>query len=190
MEKPVGLILAGGESKRMGTAKAWIDYHGMPQVEWLSHLIDPYCSAIIVSMNDIPFSPYEIPFEPDLPAYAGYGPISGVLTAFEKTNQALLVVGCDYPYLNREAIEKIIQARNEECDITCFINKKGFIEPLIACYEYKVAVKLKSFFQRGNDSLNQFIKANQSQLLNCPDPNILYSADTPDFKFDPNKSIK
>ena len=47
MEQPIGLILAGGQSKRMGKAKAWIDYHGISQVEWLTKLLKPFCSIIL-----------------------------------------------------------------------------------------------------------------------------------------------
>ena len=186
MDKPVGLILAGGQSQRMGKPKAWIDYHGMPQVEWLSDLLQPYCSSIIVSLNDEPIVDYDLNIQPDLPEFAGHGPMSGILTAFEKTDHALLVVGCDYPYLDVASVELILAARKAPYAITCFKNEQGFVEPLIACYEIEAKNQLLSFFQNGSDSLTRFIKSTNAQIITCPNPKILISADSPDFVFTPD----
>ncbi|MCB0529955.1 MAG: NTP transferase domain-containing protein, partial [Saprospiraceae bacterium] len=41
-----GLVLAGGESRRMGTPKSLISYHGMPQYRHAATLLGAYCSKI------------------------------------------------------------------------------------------------------------------------------------------------
>lgn len=187
MIKPVGLILAGGQSKRMGKPKAWINYHGEPQVVWLNLLLKPLCSEIIISINDQSFHPAALNFQSDLPQFADHGPISGVLTAFEIKDQALLVVGCDYPYLDLESLELLLAARNESNFVTCFKNSTGFIEPLIACYEKEAKVPMNAHFKNGFDSLNRFITNNNSQVIDCLEPRILISADSPDFKFESKK---
>ncbi len=183
MNKPIGLILAGGQSKRMGRAKAWINYNGQPQVDWLHEMLRPFCSEIILSINEMSNSAEQFNCQPDLPLYAGHGPISGVLSAFENTNQALLVVGCDYPYLDVTALQLLMDARNVTSCVTCFTNKKGFVEPLIACYELEAKVQMQAYFNAGYDSLSRFIIGTNAQLIQCTDPRILLSADSPDFEF-------
>src|SRR5680860_1119484 len=49
--KIFGLVLAGGKSTRMGKDKGMIPYHGMPQREFLYHLLSRVCTETFVSIR-------------------------------------------------------------------------------------------------------------------------------------------
>ncbi|NNE77041.1 MAG: NTP transferase domain-containing protein, partial [Pricia sp.] len=49
--KIYGLVLAGGKSSRMGKDKGLIPYHGMPQREYLYHLLGRVCDKTFLSIR-------------------------------------------------------------------------------------------------------------------------------------------
>lgn len=62
---------------------------------------------------------------------ADIGPAAGLLAAYSRHPEAKwLVLGCDYPLLPPSALQQLV--REYQSPATCFINKSGFAEPLIA----------------------------------------------------------
>ena len=67
-----GLIIAGGESKRMGFKKAFINYHGVPQLNHLFHLLSKHCEKVFTSCKQVEgfdkkFNPLPDQFEINTP---------------------------------------------------------------------------------------------------------------------------
>jgi molybdenum cofactor cytidylyltransferase len=52
--KVAGLILAAGESRRMGRSKALLPLHGVTFVENLIHIVSQYCDPVIVVLGHNP----------------------------------------------------------------------------------------------------------------------------------------
>lgn len=79
-----GLVLAGGESRRMGTDKALIPIHGKPAYLYMAELLSACCDKVYVGCRE----DQQLNFEGhpkivglfDRPAHAGRGPMSGILS--------------------------------------------------------------------------------------------------------------
>ncbi|MGI9258582.1 MAG: NTP transferase domain-containing protein, partial [Gammaproteobacteria bacterium] len=77
-----GLVLAGGSSRRMGTDKGRLDYHGESQAVWAERLLSAVCESTFVSVNDE--QSQKTPYR-DLPTIVDTesvgGPARGLLSA-------------------------------------------------------------------------------------------------------------
>jgi molybdopterin-guanine dinucleotide biosynthesis protein A/nucleoside-triphosphatase THEP1 len=181
--KLYGVVLCGGQSVRMGTDKAFISYHDKPQYAYTTELIKPYCESVFISCNNKQNSqiPQNYNTVLDNATFADAGPMTGVLSAFEKlNNQSILLIGCDYPHLLQTDIEALLAARNECYDAVCFIQTETNIEePLLAVYEKQCAPLLLDFFSQGNTSMRKFLTTIRTHKIVPESLKRIQSIDTP-----------
>ncbi|MES2559625.1 MAG: NTP transferase domain-containing protein [Bacteroidota bacterium] len=158
----IGLVLCGGQSVRMGRDKAFIQYHTKEQYAHVADMMKPFCNGVFISCNNQQQSDIDEQYQTilDNATFENTGPMTGVLSAFEQLPQApLLVTGCDYPYFTEADMKTLIDARANGFDVVCYHNpESGFDEPLLAIYEKQCAPLLLDFYQKGNTSLQQFLK--------------------------------
>lgn len=153
-----GLILVGGKSSRMGTNKAFLDYHGKPQIEFLTELLSNFCSEVFISAKQKDLYPE---FHVIEDKYDFESPLNGILSAFEHDNgKALLVVACDMPFINEESIKKLVAERDKNKVATCFVNEKRSLEPLFTIYEQHGYSALMEHSESGNHSPRAFLQQN------------------------------
>lgn len=160
--KPLkGLVLCGGESKRMESDKALLKYSNEMQWKKISRMLKPFCDEVAFSVNDAQGKNWALKEEGifiiDEERFKNNGPLTGLLSANEKfPNAGFFVVGIDYPYLETLHLVTLFNAREENFDAVCF-EKNGFTEPLISIIEENAAAKLQYFFKNGGNSINQFL---------------------------------
>lgn len=178
-----GLILAGGLSSRMGQPKSLLQYHGRPQYQHLKALLSCFCEQVFLSCREEQqelFTGCETIF--DAAQFGDIGPMNGVLSAFErdKTN-AWLVLGCDYPMLEKSDLEQLVLARNPDAAATVFIHPETqFLEPLIGIYEAATAPLLLEWWKHGHQSLRHFLAHQAIQKISPLRLEALKSIDTPE----------
>jgi molybdopterin-guanine dinucleotide biosynthesis protein A len=176
-----GLILAGGHSRRMGQPKSLLNYHGKPQYQHLKDLLSGFCDRVFLSCREEQkdlFEGCETIF--DSAQFGDIGPMNGVLSAFErdKTN-AWLVLGCDYPLLEKSDLEQLIHERDTNCIATVFVNPETrFPEPLHCIYEPEAGPLLLQWVQLGNESMRRFLEQALVQKVIPRHPECLKSVDT------------
>lgn len=110
--KTVGVILAGGLSRRFGSPKAFAKIEGQYFYEYAIHALKPYCDEIIIVTRPelVKKFPEECQVIVDDPAYAGDGPLAGIYSAM-KVSMATryIVLPCDMPYINQQFLEGLLQ---------------------------------------------------------------------------------
>ena len=131
-----GLVLAGGESRRMGVDKSLIAYRGVAQREALFALLEPVCARVFLSVNasQLMPDPERFAYIVDRPEYAGNGPIGAVMSFRDAhPGVALLLVSCDLPYFGAEALQTLVAARDPVRPATAFLNPENDRpEPLLS----------------------------------------------------------
>lgn len=182
MQKLFGLVVCGGQSSRMGRDKSLLEYYNTPQRYYLYNMLEPLCDQVVLSCN--PTQASEINefynFVIDKSDYDNVGPMAALLSAYLKYPDAsFLVVGCDYPFIDKKALKKLIEHRSGETEAVCYFNPEtNFEEPLLAIYENSCLPKLLQNFEEGNYSLRHFLKAINSKKIIPEKAEIILSVDT------------
>jgi molybdopterin-guanine dinucleotide biosynthesis protein A len=98
------MILAGGESKRMGTDKGLTPFLGKPLIERVVERLAPIAREIVITTNRPQnYKFLDVRLVND--AIPGRGPLGGLLTAFiEATFPIVGVVACDMPFVNPQLL--------------------------------------------------------------------------------------
>lgn len=179
--KIYGLVLAGGKSTRMGKDKGLIPYHGMPQRDYLYHLLGRVCEKTFVSLR--PDQQHEIPedFEMVVDDDIFKGPYNGLLSAHKKYPKvAWLVLACDLPLIDLQALQELIAARDPNTLATTFAQKENPLpEPLCAIWEPNAFKESIAYLESGNGTCpRKFLINNDVKLVFPRDPNILLNANS------------
>lgn len=177
----LGLILAGGNSTRMKTDKAFLNYFGQPQIYHLAQKLTPICKPILLSVNNNQIvkksEHYQVLY--DSATYRNLGPIGALLTAFKAyPNKAFLVLGCDYPWLTYADIFLLKLAFEKHQKTVTFYNPETQLrEPLLGIYHPNDLEKLPDFYLNGNTGLRFFLNEIYAIKVNPTHINSITSVD-------------
>jgi GTP cyclohydrolase I len=173
------VILAGGQSSRMGRDKALLEINGQTLLERTAALLREQVADVRVAVQPGgALDPVRAHLQPLVDPGPGLGPAGGLLAAHGADPAAAwLVVACDLPGLDRAAIATLIAGRDPGCGATAFRQAGGVDpEPLCAIYEPATLARL-----RASSSLSpRQLLATNTRLLPAPATAILASANTPD----------
>lgn len=174
-----GLILAGGRSTRMGTDKGLLDYHGVPQREFLSGVLRTHCQEVFISCREEQRVPENL--RPIVDSFKFAGPLNGILSAFQfSAKTAWLAVAVDMPFVNEAVIENLLVHRDTSKLATCYYNPETKQpEPLLTVWEKEVYPQLEKFVKEGNFSPREFLKTHPVNMIEPPDAKVLLNFNYP-----------
>jgi molybdenum cofactor guanylyltransferase len=158
------LIVAGGESTRMGYDKTMIMHHGVPQVKYLAQILEKINLNVYISCKESQREKFEIlGLKTITDRVHSIGPIGGIISSFMSfPDHAHLVVAADIPLLDEEIIQTLIAHRDQTKIATSYQSKSDAMpEPLIAIWEPKSYPIILAFLAQG-------ISCPRKVLLSCP----------------------
>ncbi len=135
------LILTGGKSERMGTDKSMLEYHGIPQWKYLKRQCESLSLPFYISCNKEQQGFWtEQGLNTVVDEFQSMGPVAGILSAMKQHPEySWLVMACDMPNWNADAMNQLIKNRNAKAGATAFFNEeKNWCEPLAAIWENDV----------------------------------------------------
>jgi len=177
-----GLVLAGGESRRMGHDKALLDYHGRPQVAWAWELLSRHCERAFVSVRSTHAAEGVRSTLPQIvDGELGSGPIAGIAAAqAAHPDVAWLAVACDLPFLSDDTVSHLV-ARRGVHPVTAYRSAHdGLPEPLCAIYEPATRAAIVEFIGTGKYCPRKFIIGTGVPLVGLPEPAALDNVNTPE----------
>lgn len=176
-----GLLLAGGQSKRMGQDKATLEIAGQSLLERTFNLLQRVCASSFISVRELTNRGLRSHYPQLADQYSGLGPADGIASAQQQHPQvAWLVLACDLPALDQTTLDLLIQNRNPDCAATAFRSSTdGLPEPLCAIYEAHCADSIKQFLATGVHCPRKMLLTMDTQLIELPHSQALYNANTP-----------
>lgn len=174
-----GLILAGGQSTRMGFDKGSINYHGDDQVSRLALLME---EALIKPFLSVRERKSDISLDQIEDQFKALGPYAGILSAFmSDPNSAWLCIACDLPFVDDKAIQYLIERRNPTKLATCFIRSDAeFPDPLLSIWEPKAYQHMLMFLAQGYSCPRKVLINSNVEVIQVPDDKILMNVNRPE----------
>ncbi len=176
-----GMVLAGGKSVRMGQDKGKIDYHGKDQRIHMWEQLKTVCDQAFISIRqDQQEELRDFPTLVD--SFMDLGPYGAILSAFRQDpNAAWMVVACDQPFLDIQALAYLKEARNLSKIATCYHNPEtDFPEPLITIWEPRAYPTLLNFLSLGYSCPRKVLINSDCEVLTAPNRMVLKNVNTPE----------
>jgi len=160
-----GIVLAGGNSTRMGCDKASLPWNGSDMLNSVLYALAPACSRLIVVSN----LPREIAI-PEVTVVGDYylscGPLGGIHAGLSASSGDYnFVVACDMPYVNSQAVSFMAAAAAGYDAAVPFID--GHFHPLHAVYHRHCLGVITKMLEQGRYRIADFYPEVKLRLVSA-----------------------
>jgi len=162
MMQITAIILAGGQSKRMGTDKALMELEGMTMLETVVKLCKNSCDKILISSNNPEHGKFGFSVVVDEIKHCG--PIGGLYSALRKSETDWnFIISVDSPFVEPLFLNFLI-SEIKDSDAVVPIHDKGK-EPLIALYHKNCTSEIEKRIQAGNFKMHDLVTSLNTKLV-------------------------
>ncbi len=170
------IILAGGQSRRMGTNKALLQLDGeivISRIVKEAERLDG--EMLLVTNQPEEYEFLQLPHVSDL--RKGIGPLAGLEAGLmaSKTEHNLLLA-CDLPFFQAEAGERLLQYLNEY-EIAVPLTE-GRRHPLCAAYRKSLLPKVQKALDEGERRMDSLLDAAKAKLVKGEGPESFFNMNT------------
>ena len=150
--KATAIILAGGDSVRMGQDKSMLLFKGQPIIKHIINQLRPHFNQILISAEDISkYSFLGVEVIPD--KVTGHGPLGGITSALKASeNELNFIIACDIPQVDTALMKMLLR---EGRDFDAVVPKIGpsQYEPLFAVYKKDALSAVEAALLSGNNRI-------------------------------------
>jgi molybdopterin-guanine dinucleotide biosynthesis protein A len=148
-EAPIaGIVLAGGQARRLGGDKALRPLGGRPLLAHVIARARPQVAALALSANGdpAPFAAFGLPLLPD-PLGGFPGPLAGILAGMEWAAASgadlLASFPCDAPFFPADLVARLAAARAVAGAAIACAASSGRVQPLFALWPVALRTELR-----------------------------------------------
>jgi len=170
-QKIAGVVLAGGQSSRMGgLTKAHQVLAGKPLLQHVIDRIRPQVTGLALSVRRFSeeFEPYGLAQYAD-PEPGDRGPLGGLLSAFwhlEESCEWLVLVPCDAPFLPLNLASRLHSHATEKGVPGCVARYAGELQPTFSLWHKCLRTALESaVLEQKIGGFKQFLECNPLGIL-------------------------
>lgn len=176
------LILTGGLSTRMGIDKSLLTIHSKPQWQYLAECCNAAGIKVFISCRSDQEISKQTLYQVITDKYVSIGPMGGILSAFDyKPSAAWLIVACDLPGVDSNAIQSLLTNRNKTKKATVLSGINDSVEPLFSVLEPSLYNDLLSSYKQGYYSVKSVLEKNEIEKIQLTDAGkILQNINTPE----------
>ena len=155
----LGVILAGGRSRRFGSDKAFANLGGVSLVRRAARSLDPAAGRVVVVANDVEMHELEgVSVRPDL--IRGVGPLGGLHTAVswaaEEDFRSVIVLATDMPFVPPRLLQALAGRLGPGVAVVPESRGPRGFEPLCAAYDVACLSAIEAAIERGDRAVVSF----------------------------------
>ena len=163
----VGVLLAGGMSRRFGSPKAFAELDGKAFYEYAYEALAAVCDHIvIITRPELKGRfPAALNAISDTQKFEGFGPLAGIFTAMsERPAQQYLILPCDMPFIGASETTALMHSAAKNKDITA-IRAGGHNIPLFSLWNIRVMEALEQDLENRQLRVMEFMDKVQTEWL-------------------------
>jgi molybdopterin-guanine dinucleotide biosynthesis protein A len=150
-----GIVLGGGQSRRMGRDKRRLHWEGEPFLDRVCKLMGTLFDEVLVVTAQEDYDCSHLPVRLVTDKIPQKGSLGGLYTGLmEAKNTLTFVVACDMPFLLKESISRLCLLSHS--DVLMVKLPKG-IQPLHARYSKRCAPIIEQMIQEGDLKIQNLI---------------------------------
>jgi molybdopterin-guanine dinucleotide biosynthesis protein A len=192
----LGVVLCGGESKRMGSDKGLLQMNGKTWAEVVSEKLRQQNIPVVISINENQQDAYSRIFDREefvIDQLPMHGPLNGLLTVHQQfPDHDILLMACDVVDMNDIILNELITAyEKNEAEYFAY-EEDNFFQPLCAIYTSAAIQSLLERLQSGslaNYSFQYILNNSNTFRLHSSLKGAFTNYNTPDGSNDPKKKI-
>ena len=164
-------VLAGGEGRRMGFAKAEMRLHGRPILELLlEQFAWPGPTLLITAPGREHPTGWQRFTRELVDPSVGQGPLRGLLTALENLPTSTVVVAAvDMPFVRHEHLRWLVESLHLRPDIVGLMTRREAPEPLPSVYTTDAVLHARRLLESGRRSLHGLVDDHQFAAIDAPE---------------------
>ncbi len=165
----------------MGNDKGLLEYHGQPQRDYLYNMVNKVCDKVFFSIRAEQQAEMDSESEYIVDRNEYRGPLNGILSAHKAhPNAAWLVLACDLPLLDTNALQVLVNQRDLDKVATAYAtNESKLPEPLISIWEPKGLEQAIAYMEQAQSSCPRKFLINSDVKLIYPERDeVLYNANS------------
>lgn len=181
MDRITGLILAGGEGRRVGGAdKGLLDYRGRPLVAHVIERLAPQVDALIISANRNldDYLDYGYPVVTDASAER-LGPLAGIAAGLRACATSWLAVcPCDCPHLPLDLVARLLAGIGQS-RLAIAVTSDGTQPTFMLCHREALPA-LEDWLAAGERKVMAWSRSQAAVEVDFPDAAAFANFNTPD----------
>ncbi|MFC1734873.1 NTP transferase domain-containing protein [Candidatus Hydrogenedentota bacterium] len=173
------IIMAGGDSRRMGRDKSMLPVRGRSLIEHVCDQLKPNFSEVIVSSSvKGQYESLGVPIIPD--REDGRGPLMGIASALEASSSAVnFVAACDIPEIDMSFVRSMLRIGGEH-DAVVPQTGKTYIEPLFAVYNKGILPRIEELLTSGRFKIDEAFSRARVKYVELCDAEWFHNLNTTD----------
>jgi len=159
-----GVILAGGQSRRMGQDKAFLPWGDATLLQHVIDTLRPITDELIVAVNDLRLFRHLEGVRVVADLLPGAHALGGLYTGLRAaSNDRCFVCGCDAPFLNPTLIRYLVE-QAEGYDLVVPRTAQG-LHPLHAVYAKSALPAMEAQLRQGRWDLQALVPALRARII-------------------------
>jgi len=163
MDEVSAFVLAGGQSRRMGMDKAFIELEGQSLLVRALNLVTGITPNVQILGSKAKFAEFGKVVEDQFP---NHGPLGGIHAALRASSSDLnLILAVDMPFVPEKFLRYLVRvARQQDAVVTVPKGSRGW-QPLCAMYRPPFADLAQNALQKGHNKIDALFPETTLQVL-------------------------